>query len=85
VRQILDTFIDQAYEGWFDMVEDPTSSAASRCILQTMYLNSIRQGSRKPIADFKSPFLNWTDNEIRDWMLAHQHPDPAQLVFTILD
>jgi hypothetical protein len=37
------------------------------------------------MADFESPFLNWTDNEICDWMQSHPHPDFAMKTFTILD
>lgn len=67
------------------MVDDPAGSGASPCILQTTDLDSIAHGSRKPMPDFESPFLNMTDNEIRDWMLQHRHPNFAQLTFTILD
>jgi hypothetical protein len=83
--QILDDFIDQAYEGWYELVEGEESPAESPCILQTMDLDLISHGSRKPMTDFESPFLNWTDNEIRDWMVTHQHPNFAQSTFTILD
>jgi hypothetical protein len=83
--QILDEFIDQAYEGWFYMVGDPEDSGASPCILQTTDLDSIAHGSRKPMQDFESPFLDWTDHQIRDWMLKNRRPNFAQFTFTILD
>lgn len=68
------------------MLGDRTSSGASPCILQTTDLDSIAHGSRKPMPDFESPFLGMTDDEVRDWMLKHQHPpDFAQSTFTILD
>jgi hypothetical protein len=83
--QILDEFTDQAYEGWFDMVGDPNAAGSSPCILQTTDLDSVSHGSRKPIPDFDSPFLNWTESEIRDWMLKNRHPNFVESTFTILD
>ena len=35
--------------------------------------------------NFDSPFLNKTDDEIRDWMQKHRHSNFAELTFTILD
>lgn len=82
--QILDDFIDEAYEGWFDLVGDIVSGA-SPCILQTTDLDSVTHGSRKPMPNFESPFLNKTDNEIREWMMKHRHPNFVESTFTILD
>jgi hypothetical protein len=53
--QILDEFIDEAYEGWFSMVPDG-DVGASTCILETTDLDSIAHGSRKPMRAFKSLF-----------------------------
>lgn len=49
------------------MLGDSTrsESGCSPCILQTTDLDSITHGSRKPMPEFESPFLNMTDNEIR--------------------
>lgn len=35
--------------------------------------------------NFDSPFLNKSDDEIRDWMQKHRHSNFAELTFTILD
>ncbi|KIN09074.1 hypothetical protein OIDMADRAFT_23793 [Oidiodendron maius Zn] len=82
--QVLDEFIDQAYEGCFAMVDDG-DVGASPCILETTDLNSVQHGSRKPARAFESPFLGKTDDEIREWVKEHPHPSFAQLTFTILD
>ncbi|KAK2758746.1 hypothetical protein FQN54_003436 [Arachnomyces sp. PD_36] len=86
---ILDDFIDQAYEGFADCVNDPGPSHICPCILQTKDLDSIAHGSRKPMPKFESPFLNYTDDEIREWfkenICGRSHPDFAQSTFTILD
>ena len=58
---------------------------ASPCILQTTDLDSITHGSRKPMPNFESPFLNKTDTEIREWMLKHRHSNFAESTFTTLD
>lgn len=57
------------------------------CILTTTDLDSVAHGSRKPMQDFHSPFLNKTEDEIRAWMLehVHNHPNFARTTFTILD
>jgi hypothetical protein len=83
--QILDEFIDEAYKGWIDLVDDPKMWAGAPCILQTTDLDSITHGSRKPTPDFESPFLNNTEDEIRDWMQKNRHPNFAEFTFTILD
>jgi hypothetical protein len=46
--QILDEFIDEAYEGCFSMVPDG-DVCASTCILEPTDLDSIAHGSRKPM------------------------------------
>ena len=35
--------------------------------------------------EFESPFLNKTDDEIREWIKEHRHPNFAQRTFTVLD
>jgi hypothetical protein len=81
---MLDEFIDEAYEGWVDLVGED-ARGASLCILQTTDLDSIIHGSRKPMPNFESLFLNQTDTEIREWMLNHPHPNFARSTFTVLD
>jgi hypothetical protein len=68
----------------FDMIGE-IDTAGAPCILQTTDLDSITHGSRKPMPDFDSPFLNMTDAEIREWMLKHRHPNFEGSTFTVLD
>jgi hypothetical protein len=75
--QIIDNFVDQVYEGWYDLVRDYESPGGSPCVLQTIDLDSIYHGSCKPMADFKSPFFNWIDNEIHRWIPRLRHPNFA--------
>ncbi|EFQ99270.1 hypothetical protein MGYG_02283 [Nannizzia gypsea CBS 118893] len=86
---ILDEFIDQSYAGILDLlaphIVDP---GASPCILQTTDLDLIAHGSRKPMPNFESPFLNWTDEQVRDWATKEgkrQRQSFAMETFTILD
>lgn len=82
--QLLDEFIEQAYEGCYAMVDDG-EVGASPCILDTTDLSSITHGSRKPMPDFDSPFIGKTDNEIRQWMKDHKNPNFAECTFIILN
>ncbi|OAL64877.1 hypothetical protein A7C99_4313 [Trichophyton rubrum] len=82
--KVLDWFIDEAYRGIL-LSEEDSDPPGAPCILQTTDLSSITHGSRKPMSDFESPFLNYTDNEIRDWMEHHSCPGFAEATFTILD
>ncbi|DAA74243.1 TPA_exp: hypothetical protein A8136_3741 [Trichophyton benhamiae CBS 112371] len=88
---ILDEFIDESYAGIRDVIGegDLPAYGMAPCILQTTDLDSITHGSRKPMpVDFESPFLNWTDEQVREWAtkaLRPGHPSFAQRTFTILD
>ncbi|KAF3492365.1 uncharacterized protein GIQ15_01882 [Arthroderma uncinatum] len=84
ISDILDNFIDEAYEGIL-RGDDGINTPVCPCILQTTDLRSISHGSRKPMPEFVSPFLNKTDEEIRDWMLKHPYPGFAEGTFTVLD
>lgn len=81
---MLDWFIDEAYRGIL-LSEEDSDPPGAPCIIQTTDLSSITHGSRKPMSDFESPFLNYTDNEIRNWMEHHPCPGFAEATFTILD
>ncbi|EFQ97989.1 hypothetical protein MGYG_01025 [Nannizzia gypsea CBS 118893] len=88
---ILDEFIDESYAGIRDTIGegDLPGYGMSPCILQTTDLDSITHGSRKPMpVDFESPFLNWTDEQVREWATKASrpgHPSFAHRTFTILD
>ncbi|KAM5458142.1 hypothetical protein MaudCBS49596_000053 [Microsporum audouinii] len=87
--EILNEFIDESYAGIIDLLApDIVDPGASPCILQTTDLDSITHGSRKPMPDFESPFLNWTDKQVRDWATKEwkrQRECFAMRTFTILD
>ncbi|EGD88115.1 hypothetical protein H112_04597 [Trichophyton rubrum D6] len=68
---------DQAYVGVMDIVGEDGSGSAP-CI-QTTDLDSITHGSRKPMHEFDSPFLGWTEDQVRDWVIKHRHPNFAYL------
>ncbi|KAM5438237.1 hypothetical protein MferCBS31731_005098 [Microsporum ferrugineum] len=87
--EILDEFIDESYAGIIDTIgEDVSDPGASPCILQTTDLGSITHGSRKPMPDFESPFLNWTDKQVRDWATKESRLERSYIAtrtFTIFD
>lgn len=60
-----------------DIVGEDGSGSAP-CI-QTTDLDSITHGSRKPMHEFDSPFLGWTEDQVRDWVIKHRHPNFAYL------
>ncbi|KAM5454257.1 hypothetical protein MaudCBS49596_002271 [Microsporum audouinii] len=68
--EILDEFIDESYMGIIDTIGDNVPDhGASPYILPITDLDSIAHGSRKPmLVDFESPFLHWTDEQVRDWV-----------------
>ncbi|EFE37392.1 hypothetical protein TRV_07961 [Trichophyton verrucosum HKI 0517] len=88
---ILDESIDESYAVIRDVIGEGGLPAygMAPCILQTTDLDSITHGSRKPMpVDFESPFLNWTDEQVREWAtkaLRPGHLSFAQRTFTILD
>ncbi|KAM5434562.1 hypothetical protein MferCBS31731_006664 [Microsporum ferrugineum] len=85
--QVLDEFIDESYAGIVDITGED-NGGGSPCILQTTDLETITHGSRKPMPDFESPFLNWTDEQIRDWATKESKIERgyiASSTFTILD
>ncbi|EGD97537.1 hypothetical protein TESG_04945 [Trichophyton tonsurans CBS 112818] len=82
--QVLDWSNDRAYRE-IPLSEGDSDPPDTPCILQTTDLGSITHGSHKPMPDFVSPFLNYTDNKIRDWMEHHRFPGFAEATFTVLD
>ncbi|EFR01030.1 hypothetical protein MGYG_04033 [Nannizzia gypsea CBS 118893] len=84
--EILDRFIYEAYAGMLDVLgEIDEVGPGAPCILETTDLDSITHGSRLPMKQFKSPFLGWTEGQVREWMVKHEHPNFASSTFTILD
>ncbi|EEQ35742.1 hypothetical protein McanMca71_007991 [Microsporum canis] len=82
---ILDRFIDESTQGFLDLVGDDGFEKMSPCIVQTTDLDAITDDSHTPMPEFESPFLNWRDDEVRDWIIKHPHPNFASTTFTILD
>ncbi|OBT62549.1 hypothetical protein VE03_07405 [Pseudogymnoascus sp. 23342-1-I1] len=89
--EILDELIEESQKGLNDMIGGtPTGSKEGPpmeclCFLETMDLNSVVRGSRKPMQPFESPFIGWTDDECRSWMNEHRHPSFATYTFVVLD
>ncbi|KAM5466585.1 hypothetical protein MauCBS54593_005842 [Microsporum audouinii] len=82
---ILDRFIDESTQGFLDLVGDDGFEKMSPCIVQTTDLDAITDDSHTPMPEFESPFLNWRDDEVRDWIIKHPHPNFVSTTFTILD
>ncbi|KFY92056.1 hypothetical protein V500_04340 [Pseudogymnoascus sp. VKM F-4518 (FW-2643)] len=89
--EILDELIEESQKGLNDLVGGPPTGNKegppmdSLCFLDTMDLNSVEHGSRKPMQPFESPFIGWTDDECRSWMNEHRHPYFAEYTFVVLD
>lgn len=55
------------------------------CILETTDLDSIRHGSRPEMKAFESPFLGFTDSQVRQWLKDHPHENFAECTYAIMD
>lgn len=66
------------------MVDDGNVGAFA-CILQTDDLASVTHASRSPMQAFDSPFLGWTETQVRQWMKANRNDDFASSSFAIMD
>lgn len=66
------------------MVEDGNVGGTA-CILQTTDLDSITHGSRPTMKAFESPFLDFTEPQVRQWLKDHPHKNFASRSYAIMD
>lgn len=74
----------QSFHGHYAIAEDANVGGFA-CILETEDLDAVKYGSRTPMKAFESPFVGFTDAQVRQWVKDHPHDNFASGSFAIMD